>query len=207
MCRSRVFLFKSTLQCLLTCLKSMARRSVDLKAARVCSRGTSCQPGQQKEGILGRQDMTHPIVTRCHVQSCWVLHVPREHTLDKDSEQGVLLGWTGSVQPLTLLWPQNHLVREQHRPGTPHGGRACPTIPALSQAAGGPWGSPSPGYWAPPWGQAEARLGHEPTGVPSSVRPIVRAGAGGSMESWAMSRHLRVPTHPYGETPYGFASG
>lgn len=186
---------------------------MDLKAARVCSRGTSCQPGQQKEGILGRQDMTQPLVTRCHVRSCWVLHVPREHTLDKDSKQGVLLGWTGSVQPLTLLWPQNHLVRGQHRPGTPHGGRAGPGCPGLSHHSSpkpGSWrprGSPSPGYWAPPWGQAEARLGHEPTGVPSSVRPIVGAGAGGSMESWAMGRHLRVPTHPYGETPYGFASG
>lgn len=110
-----------------------------------CIQGDNCQPGQHEEEILGRHDTTQLIVARCHLRSCQALPVGREHILNKDSEGGVVLGWTCSVQPLALLWPQNHLVRERHRPGAPHGDRAGPGSQSLSHHA-----SPKPGSWRVP---------------------------------------------------------
>lgn len=76
--------------------------------------------------------------------------------------------------------------------------RTHPTTPARSRAAREPWGSPSPGHRAPPWGQgwAEARLGRRPAGL-GRAGDQHRCGAagnwdwrlwGGKMGSWALGR-------------------
>ncbi|KAK4824340.1 hypothetical protein QYF61_013675 [Mycteria americana] len=94
--------------------------------------------------------------------------------------------------------------------------RAGPGSQSLSQHPSQEQGSSGPGHWAPPWGQgrAEARLGCQPVGGPSSAQPVAMQGCGevvtgpavallgqglaargADMESWAVGR-WREPQGP-----------
>ena len=156
-CRSRAFLRRSTWQCLVRCLELTARRSADLKAACVCTQCDNCRAGQHEEKILGRHDTIQPIVTRCHLLSSQVFRVWHEHMLNTDSEGGVLLGWTCSVQPLTLLWLQSHPSASSTGIGAPSAqpcaweleGSGQPQPWASDTSLGTAWGQA--GRWACRW--------------------------------------------------------
>lgn len=75
--------------------------------------------------------------------------------------------------PLLLLQPKVYFpsLAPAARP------RLTPLYQAAEQA-GGTGSSPSPRHWAPPGGQAEARLGYGPTGGLTSAGPMAGQGCG-----------------------------
>lgn len=96
--------------------------------------------------------------------------------MKKGSEGGVLLGQTCAVQPLTLLWPQNHLVNEQHRPGAPHGDRAglrpgWDGSPQVGLAQQDPWLGRA-GLWVLETGPAAALLEQRLTALGAAITPL-----------------------------------